>query len=116
VRPPWIRPCYVMVHYLHRRVRQGNVLSTKLYLVFVNDLINELEDSKQGALLHDLNASSPVQADDISIVTTNRQSSQIMVDICELYSIINCSFRFSATKGKLLQCGKTDNRTRYTVI
>jgi hypothetical protein len=57
-----------------------SVLSAKLYLVFVNDLINELEDSKQGALLHDLNASSSVQADDISIITANRQSSQIMVD------------------------------------
>ena len=85
---------------LHR-----GVLSAKLYLIFVNDLINELEDSKQGALLHDLNASSPVQADDISIITTNRQSSQIMVDICEQYSV-NWSFTLSACRSKLLQCGK----------
>jgi len=83
----------------------GSVLSAKLYLVFVNDLINELEDSKQGALLHDLNASSPVQADDISIITTNRQSSQNMVDICEQYSV-NWSFTFSANKSKILPCGK----------
>ena len=45
---------------LHRGDWQGSVLSAKLYFIFVNDLINELEDSKQGALLHDLIANSPV--------------------------------------------------------
>jgi hypothetical protein len=36
--------------------------------------------------LYDLNASSSVQADDISIIATNRESAQEMVEICERYS------------------------------
>ncbi|CAC5367699.1 unnamed protein product [Mytilus coruscus] len=78
---------------LHRGVRQGSILSAKLYLIFINDLIEKLESCQQGAFIHDLNASSPVQADDISIIATDRQSSQVMINICEDYSI-RWSFAF----------------------
>jgi hypothetical protein len=55
--------------------------------------------------LYDLNASSPVQADDISIIATDRESAQEMVAICERYSKA-WSFSFSPAKSKLLQFGK----------
>ena len=90
---------------LNRGVRQGSALSAKLYLIFINDLINELVLCNKGAYLYDLNASSPVQADDISIIATNRESAQEMVAICERYSKA-WSFSFSPGKSKLLQFGK----------
>ena len=89
----------------NRGVRQGSALSAKLYLIFINDLINELVLCNKGAYLYDLNASSPVQADDISIIATNRESAQEMVEICERYSKA-WSFSFSPAKSKLLQFGK----------
>ncbi|CAG2191477.1 unnamed protein product [Mytilus edulis] len=95
---------------LHRGVRQGSILSAKLYLIFINDLIDKLESSQQGAFIHDLNASTPVQADDISIIATDRQSSQVMVKICEEYSI-HWSFAFSAGKSQLLHFGKPTTGT-----
>jgi hypothetical protein len=55
--------------------------------------------------LYDLNASSPLQADDISIIATNRESAQEMVAICERHSKA-LSFSFSPAKSKLLQFGK----------
>ncbi|CAG2220498.1 unnamed protein product [Mytilus edulis] len=81
---------------LKRGIRQGSSLSAKLYLIFINDLINELESSKEGAFFHDLNASSPVQADDIAIIATNCVSTQRMVTI---------------SKSKLLQFGKRRTST-----
>jgi hypothetical protein len=46
-----------------------------------------------------------MQADDISIIATNRESAQEMVAICERYSKA-WSFSFSPAKSKLLQFGK----------
>ncbi|CAG2229637.1 unnamed protein product [Mytilus edulis] len=88
----------------------GSSLSAKLYLIFINDLINELESSKEGAFFHDLNASSPVQADDIAIIATNCVSTQRMVTICENYSNM-WGFTFSPAKSKLLQFGKRRTST-----
>jgi hypothetical protein len=42
---------------LNRGVRQGSALSAKLYLIFINDLINELVICNKGAYLCNLNAS-----------------------------------------------------------
>ncbi|CAG2229892.1 unnamed protein product [Mytilus edulis] len=95
---------------LKRGIRQGSSLSAKLYLIFINDLINELESSKEGAFFHDLNASSPVQADDIAIIATNCVSTQRMVTICENYSNM-WGFTFSPAKSKLLQFGKRRTST-----
>jgi hypothetical protein len=81
----------------NRGGRQGSALSAKLYLIFINDLINELVLCNKGAYLYDLNASSPVQADDISIIATDRESAQEMVAICERYSKA-WSFSFFTSK------------------
>ncbi|CAC5420094.1 unnamed protein product [Mytilus coruscus] len=89
--------------YLNRSVRQGSALSAKLYTIFINDLINE--SSNKGAFLYDINISSPVQADDISLIATNHESAQEMVSICERYSE-SWSFSFTPAKSKLLQFGK----------
>ncbi|CAC5419971.1 unnamed protein product [Mytilus coruscus] len=89
---------------LNRGVRQGSALSAKLYLIFINDLINELESSNKGEFLYDINSSSPVQADDISLIATNHESAQEMVSVCEQYSE-SWSFSFSPVKSKLLQFG-----------
>ena len=77
IRTKWFRLC--------RGVRQGSALSAKLYMIFINDLIDKLEHSKCGAFILDINASSPVQADDIALITTNRESAQSIVMICEQY-------------------------------
>ncbi|CAC5375857.1 unnamed protein product [Mytilus coruscus] len=74
---------------LNRGVRQGSTLSA----------------NNKGAFLYDINSSSPVQADDISLIATNHESAQEMVSICERYSE-SWSFSFSPAKSKLLQFGK----------
>ena len=48
-------------------VRQGGVLSTFLYLVYVNDLLNDLELSGYGCKVLSVVAGNPAFADDISL-------------------------------------------------
>ena len=54
---------------LQRGVRQGGVLSALFYLVFINDLLIELDNAKCGTMLLDLRISSSVQADDIALMS-----------------------------------------------
>ena len=69
---------------MKRGIRQGSALSAKLYLVFINDLLNELEYSGMGASIMDLRVNAPTQADDICLVTVKRNELSKMINICEI--------------------------------
>jgi len=51
-----------------RGVREGGVVSTFLYLVYVNDLLNDLEARKNGAKVMTVNTGNPTFADDIALI------------------------------------------------
>ncbi|VDI36809.1 Hypothetical predicted protein, partial [Mytilus galloprovincialis] len=69
---------------------------------------------KDGTLFTDsidvMSICTPVQTDDISILATDRQSSQFIVKICEEYSI-RWSIAFSAGINQLLNFGKPTTGT-----
>jgi len=50
-----------------RGVRQGGVVTT-FHLVYVNDLLNDLEASKNGAKLMTVKTGNPTFADDIALL------------------------------------------------
>ncbi len=49
--------------------RQGQVISPRLYLIFINDLMNKLEYSEHGLKIHDNSYACPTSADDMVIVS-----------------------------------------------
>jgi len=63
---------------LERGVREGGVLSAILYLVFINDLLINLDNAKCGAML--LRVSSSVQADDIALLSPTVNGMQTLRD------------------------------------
>ncbi|CAG2230071.1 unnamed protein product [Mytilus edulis] len=82
---------------VHRGVRKGSSLSSKLYLLYSNDLLVELSDFRHGILVTDIHILSSVQAEDIVLINTNCCNMQTMVTVCENYSI-DWKFKFNPLK------------------
>ncbi|CAC5400643.1 unnamed protein product [Mytilus coruscus] len=105
---------------LKRGVRQGAVLSALLHLMYINDLLCNIEDSKWGCVLLDISVSSSVQADDIALLSTIEKVMQHLINICQTYSE-SWAFKFSQTKSNILHYSKkktsvSSNLTLYDDI
>jgi len=68
-----------------RGVRQGGVMSTFLYLVYIDDLLRDLESSSNGANIMSVNTGNPAFADDISLISISPLKLQRNVDIVYRY-------------------------------
>ncbi|PJE77674.1 hypothetical protein CI610_03399 [invertebrate metagenome] len=86
---------------MKRGILQGGSLSAKMYLVFINDLLNEVESSGKGAVVHSSRVNIPTQADDICVITNNVESLQHLLSMCDNYSR-KWRFTFSASKSKIV--------------
>ncbi|VDI08550.1 Hypothetical predicted protein [Mytilus galloprovincialis] len=81
-------------------VRQGGVLSTILYLVYINDLLNELE-LVGTANISNIRTSNPSFADDVVCIGTSPQRLQNMLNCAYDYSL-KWRFEFNPLKSVIL--------------
>lgn len=51
-------------------IRQGGVLSGKLYLLHINSILPKLSESNLGAAVMDLSACLPTKADDLALISS----------------------------------------------
>ncbi|VDI24480.1 Hypothetical predicted protein [Mytilus galloprovincialis] len=93
-------------------VRQGGVLSGFLYLVFINELINELERCNRVTGVNSIKCCAPSLADDITCIATTPQRLQHMLDICTNYSN-KWRFQFNGKKSCVIQFSKSSIKTDY---
>jgi len=82
-------------------LRQGCVLSPLLFLIFINDLIRELNDSNLGVAIGNGKLSNLTFADDIALVANNSRDLQALVRIAESYAR-KWNFAFNTKKCKVL--------------
>ena len=66
--------------------RQGGISSHALYLIYINDLISELEQSGAGICLGGYSISSLSVSDDMVLLSFSRKGLQTLMDICYRYS------------------------------
>ncbi|XP_046566491.1 uncharacterized protein LOC124275063 [Haliotis rubra] len=100
---------------LDRGVRQGSVLSAKLYLVYINELLTNLSHLKKGAFVLDLHLAAPTQADDISLISPITAHLQSMVTECQNYSA-KWQFTFSPSKSNVLVFNPQKNQVQYQTL
>ena len=67
-------------------VKQGAVISAPLFAVYINPLINNLQDSKQGCYLGNICTNAFAYADDIVLLTPSCTALRTLVNICEKYA------------------------------
>lgn len=87
-------------------VRQGGVLSTFLYLVFINDLLQELQNQNPNTGIHSIRSSNPALADDISCIALSPRGLQTLLNTAYDFST-RWRFRFNASKSNVLYFSPT---------
>ena len=67
-------------------VRQGGILSPKLFSVYVDDLSEALSATKMGCVINDTSVNQVFYADDLCIMSASPAGLQKLIDICYNYS------------------------------
>jgi hypothetical protein len=105
---------------LHQGTRQGGVLSQLspwLFLIFIDDLIEQLKNTKAGIFLGSLYFGSPMFADDLTMLSRPKSGLDRMLKTAWEYSQ-KWRFNFSVTKTVILIFGESqqeheaNNRSR----
>ena len=87
---------------VNQGVRQGGVLSTFLYLVYIDDLIREIQVHTGNSGILGIPSSCPTLADDMSLIALYPDLLQTMLDISYSYSN-KWRFRFNALKSCIIK-------------
>ncbi|CAC5423557.1 unnamed protein product [Mytilus coruscus] len=67
-------------------VRQGGILSTHLYKLYVQDILEELKNNSIGFLLGNIYIGAPTCADDIALLSSDTSEMQLMLAIIGRYA------------------------------
>ncbi|KAH3857946.1 hypothetical protein DPMN_100564 [Dreissena polymorpha] len=66
--------------------RQGGKSSTLFYLIYINGLIEKVEESDNGRCIYDINMTSPSVADDMVLVTYSKNGLDRLLKISYEYA------------------------------
>ena len=94
---------------LGQGVRQGGVLSTFFYLVYIDELIHELEALGCGLKVGDIYVGTPVQADDLAMLTLSPHGLQYMLNTVFTYSS-KWRYSLNASKSAIMVQGESTQK------
>ena len=94
------------IYELGQGTRQGGVLSPWLFLVFIDNLIEELSNIKSGICISTLYFGSPMFADDLTMLARMKSGLDKMLGCASEYSN-KWRFTFNATKTVVLTFGES---------
>ena len=86
-------------------VRQGGVISPVLFTVYVDDIIERLNDSKLGCFIGDLYLGCIMYADDLILISASVFILQNMIFICEKKAEY-IDMKINTSKSMVIRIGK----------
>ena len=66
---------------VHQGVRQGGILSTDLYKIYVNPLLNSLQEANIGSSIGNVRCAASACADDICLCAEQDEEAQLLLDM-----------------------------------
>ena len=91
-------------------IRQGGVISTWIYNLFINELLEELTESNRGAQIISLTTGSTTLADDICLAATSPSKMQNLLDTVNRYSN-RYRYQMNASKSFSILIPNKENKT-----
>ena len=91
-------------------IRQGGVISTWIYNLFINELLEELTESNCGAQIISLTTGSTTLADDICLAATSPSKMQNLLDTVNRYSN-RYRYQMNASKSFSILILNKENKT-----
>ena len=82
-------------------VRQGGILSADLYKLYINDLLNRMQDSQIGGKVGNIPCSAPTCADDMTNLSNTSGDLQTLCNIAHDYSTME-KYKLQPTKSVVL--------------
>ena len=92
---------------ISKGMRQGSILSPRLFSIFIDDLLLQLNSNDNGIKLHNFKLNTIAYADDINLFSTTAIGLQQLINICESYAE-KWRIKFNPTKTKCTQIGKPE--------
>ena len=100
---------------ISKGMRQGSILSPRLFSIFINDLLLHLKANTNGMKIYNLKLNAIAYADDINLFSTTKTGLQNLIDTCDSYAK-KWRIRFNPTKTKCIEIGKARLKTPPTWV
>jgi hypothetical protein len=71
---------------VNQGVRQGGILSTDLYKLYINPLLARLESANVGMRIGNISTNCTACADDVALLSGNPNHTQILINMCNDYA------------------------------
>jgi len=97
---------------VNQGVHQGGPLSSVLFQLYFDELLDILQESNKGVVVHGIKISCVAYADDLALIADTSQNLQVMLDIAFVYSR-KWRFRFSPSKSVVMVDSSSKCKTKF---